>query len=83
MPSKLKSLEPWQQNLAVLWLGTFIAGMGFSEVSPFISLYVDQLGDFTKGQLSIYSGITFGVTFMVVAIVSPLWADSLIAAVEN
>ena len=51
MPSKLKSLEPWQQNLAVLWLGTFIAGMGFSEVSPFISLYVDQLGDFTKGQL--------------------------------
>ncbi|KTE96944.1 transportation protein [Lacticaseibacillus paracasei] len=73
MPSKLKSLEPWQQNLAVLWLGTFIAGMGFSEVSPFISLYVDQLGDFTKGQLSIYSGITFGVTFMVVAIVSPLW----------
>lgn len=65
--------EQWRRNLAVLWLGTFIAGMGFSEVMPFLSLYVDDLGTFTKGQLTIYSGVTYAVTFLVIALVSPLW----------
>ncbi|KRK37705.1 major facilitator superfamily permease [Levilactobacillus parabrevis ATCC 53295] len=59
--------------MAVLWLGTFIAGMGFSEVMPFLSLYVDDLGTFTKGQLTMYSGVTYAVTFFVIALVSPLW----------
>jgi len=65
--------EQWRRNLAVLWLGTFIAGMGFSEVMPFLSLYVDDLGTFTKGQLTMYSGVTYAVTFFVIALVSPLW----------
>ena len=68
-----RQAEQWRRNLAVLWLGTFIAGMGFSEVMPFISLYVDDLGHFTKGQLTIYSGLTYAVTFLVIALVSPLW----------
>ncbi|MFB9768967.1 MFS transporter [Lactiplantibacillus modestisalitolerans] len=68
-----RTLSGWRRNLAVLWLGTFIAGMGFSEVMPFLSLYVGQLGDFTKGQLTIYSGVTYAVTFLVVALVSPIW----------
>ncbi|GAB7169482.1 hypothetical protein TUA1478L_14780 [Lactiplantibacillus plantarum] len=38
------ALTGWRRNLAVLWLGTFIAGMGFSEVMPFLSLYVGQMG---------------------------------------
>ncbi|KRO03979.1 major facilitator superfamily permease [Levilactobacillus paucivorans] len=65
--------EQWRRNLAVLWLGTFIAGMGFSEIMPFLSLYVDDLGTFTKGQLTMYSGVTYAVTFFVIALVSPLW----------
>ncbi len=67
------SLEGWRRNLAVLWLGTFIAGMGFSEIMPFLSLYVGEMGHFTKGQLTMYSGLTYAVTFLVIAIVSPLW----------
>lgn len=67
------TLEGWRRNLAVLWLGTFIAGMGFSEVMPFLSLYVSELGHFTRGQLTMYSGLTYAVTFFVIAVVSPLW----------
>lgn len=67
------ALTGWRRNLAVLWLGTFIAGMGFSEVMPFLSLYVGQMGDFSKNELTMYSGITYAVTFFVVAVVSPLW----------
>lgn len=65
--------EAWRRNLAVLWLGTFIAGMGFSEIMPFLSLYVDDLGTFTKGQLTMYSGVTYAVTFLVIALISPVW----------
>ncbi|GEO69598.1 major facilitator superfamily permease [Levilactobacillus acidifarinae DSM 19394] len=69
----MQKQEAWRRNLAVLWLGTFIAGMGFSEIMPFLSLYVDDLGTFTKGQLTMYSGVTYAVTFLVIAIVSPVW----------
>ncbi len=70
-------LEKWQRNLIVLWLGCFIAGVGFSELAPFLSLYVEELGNFNKGQLSLYSGVTYAITFLVVAIVSPLWGGRL------
>ncbi|KJW12372.1 MFS transporter [Levilactobacillus spicheri] len=65
--------EQWRRNLAVLWLGTFIAGMGFSEIMPFLSLYVDDLGTFSQGELTMYSGVTYAVTFLVIALVSPIW----------
>ena len=63
----------WRRNLAVLWAGSFIAGIGFSEIMPFLSLYVAQMGDFTRSELTLYSGVTYAATFMVVAIVSPIW----------
>lgn len=57
----------------MLWFGTFIAGVGFSEITPFLSLYVGEMGDFTRQRLTLYSGATYGATFLVVAIVSPIW----------
>lgn len=69
----------WRQNLLILWFGTFMAGLAFSEIMPFLSLYVDTLGTFTKSQLNLYSGITFAATYFVTAIASPIWgklADS-------
>lgn len=65
--------SPWRRNLSVLWGCTFIAGIAFSEITPFMSLYVGQLGNFTKAQVSLYSGLVFAATFFVTAIVSPLW----------
>ena len=50
--------EPWEQNLFVLWFGTFMAGIGFSLVMPFMSLYIDTLGSYTTSQLNFWSGIT-------------------------
>lgn len=61
------------QNLTVLWFGTFMAGIGFSEVMPFLSLYVDTLGNFSHDQLSLYSGFAFAATYLVTALASPFW----------
>ncbi|MDU6522642.1 MAG: multidrug efflux MFS transporter [Enterococcus sp.] len=57
----------------VLWFGTFMAGIGFSLVMPFMYLYIDSLGSYTNQQLNFWSGITFSSTFLITAIVSPLW----------
>lgn len=65
--------QPWEQNLFVLWFGTFMAGVAFSLIMPFMSLYIDTLGDFSKTELNFYSGITYSSTFLITAIVSPLW----------
>ncbi|WP_461227381.1 MFS transporter [Lacticaseibacillus suihuaensis] len=65
--------NPWRRNLYVLWGCTFIAGVAFSELMPFMSLYVSQLGNFTKAQVSFYSGLVYAATFLVTAIVSPIW----------
>ena len=75
---KNKLFQPrptWQKNLIVLWFGTFMAGIGFSLVMPFMSLYIDSLGSYTNQQLNFWSGITFSSTFLITAIVSPLWGQ--------
>ncbi|KRM11846.1 multidrug efflux MFS transporter [Paucilactobacillus suebicus] len=65
--------EPWEKNLIVLWFSLFANGMAFSEIMPFMSLYIDTLGKFTKNQLNFYSGLIFSITFLVLAVISPLW----------
>jgi DHA1 family multidrug resistance protein-like MFS transporter len=63
----------WRQNLAVLWAGNFMTGMGFSMTMPFLPLFIKTLGNFTKPQLTLLSGSAFAITFLVKAIVSPFW----------
>lgn len=65
--------EYWQRNLVVLWFGTFMTGIGSSLIAPFISLYISTLGNYSKTELNIWSGLVFSSTFIVLAIVSPLW----------
>lgn len=78
MVSKVKDAvfrkrEPWEKNLVVLWFGTFMAGIGFSLVMPFMSLYIDTLGNYSTSQLNFWSGLTFSSTFLVTTLISPWW----------
>ncbi|WP_125708864.1 MFS transporter [Lacticaseibacillus porcinae] len=75
MDDKTRENGPWKRNLYVLWFCTFVAGIAFSEIMPFLSLYVSQMGSFTKQQLTFWSGAIYAVTFLVTAIVSPLWGS--------
>lgn len=68
-----KKKEVWEKNLTILWLGTFMAGIAFSLVAPFMSLYIDTLGHFNTRQLNFWSGIAFSSTFFVTALISPFW----------
>ncbi|UQS87391.1 MFS transporter [Nicoliella spurrieriana] len=68
-----ESNRNWRKNLWVLLFGTFITGVAFNEVIPFMSLYISDLGTFTSGQLSILSGIVYAASFLVVALTAPFW----------
>ena len=63
----------WKRNLFVLSIAVFIAGIAFSEVMPFLPLYIKTLGKFSKQQLNFWSGLVFSGTYFVSAIVSPWW----------
>ncbi|MFK3587293.1 MFS transporter [Lactobacillus sp. 23-2] len=63
----------WKRNLHVSAVSVFLAGIAFSEVTPFLSLYIDSLGKFSHQQLSFWSGAIFSVVFIVAALISPMW----------
>lgn len=68
-----KTSVTWRHNLVALSISVFIAGIAFSEVMPFLSLYIDTLGHFTHQQLNFWSGLVFSGIYFVSAVVSPWW----------
>ncbi|MDB6236740.1 MFS transporter [Lactobacillus amylovorus] len=69
----MKEKPIWKKNLFVLSIAVFIAGIAFSEIMPFLSLYINTLGNFSHQQLNFWSGIVYSGTFIVSAAVSPWW----------
>lgn len=66
----------WKRNLFVCWVGVFIAAIGMSEVAPILPLYIRYLGIQNKSLVSQLSGITFGSTYLITAIFSPIWGHA-------
>lgn len=71
--SRFNNRENWQKKVIVLWIGTFLTGIGMSSVLPFLPLFIQTLGNFSKAELNIYTSLAFASTFLVSAIVSPIW----------
>jgi len=68
-------MEAWKVNLISVWLGCFFTGLAMSQILPFLPLYVEQLGVTGYQSLSLWSGLVFSGTFLVSAVVSPLWGS--------
>lgn len=76
MQDKLEKLPAgWHKAFATLWLGNLITGMGYSMTMPFVSLFIADLGHYSKFEISMYSGLAFAVTFITQAIMSPIWGS--------
>lgn len=71
-----KSKTPqWKKNLWALWFGNFATGAGASMALPFLPLFINELGNFPKWQLTLYAGLAFSSVFLSQAIVSPMWGN--------
>jgi MFS family permease len=66
-------MEMWKRNLIVCWFGMFVSSVGMSQIAPVLPLYIKNLGVHHTALIEQFSGIAFGVTFIVSAVFSPIW----------
>ncbi|MEK4351976.1 multidrug efflux MFS transporter [Paenibacillus sp. FSL R5-0475] len=66
-------MSMWKRNLFVCWFGMFVTGVGMSQIAPVLPLYIKHLGVDNADSVAQFSGIAFGITFIVSAIFSPIW----------
>ncbi|MEK3983674.1 multidrug efflux MFS transporter [Paenibacillus sp. FSL K6-3166] len=66
-------MSMWKRNLIVCWFGMFVTGVGMSQIAPVLPLYIKHLGVDNADSIAQFSGIAFGITFIVSAIFSPIW----------
>src|SRR5260370_41782344 len=67
------SLEGWRRTVWALTLIVFAAFVGFQFFSPFLPLYVHELGVTDPGRIALWSGLLSAVTPAVSGLLSPLF----------
>lgn len=68
-------MESWERNVWALALVVFIAFVGFAFFSPFLPLYVIELGVTDRTQVALWSGVLTAVTPAVSGLLGPLWGS--------
>jgi DHA1 family multidrug resistance protein-like MFS transporter len=63
----------WKKNLYVCWFGIFVASVGMSQIAPVLPLYIKHLGIQSPALIAQFTGLAFGITFIISAIFSPVW----------
>lgn len=66
-------MEFWEKNLFVCWFCVLVISSGGSQLAPILPLYIEHLGVNNIAQIEQWSGIAFGITFISLAIFSPVW----------
>ncbi|QHT63286.1 multidrug efflux MFS transporter [Paenibacillus lycopersici] len=66
----------WKRNLIVCWFGMFMTSVGMSQLAPVLPLYIKQLGVEDAAAIAQYSGLAFGITFILSALFSPIWGHA-------
>lgn len=69
-------MEIWKRNLLVCWFGMFVTGVGMSQLAPILPLYIKQLGVHNANSIAQFSGIAFGITYIISAVFSPIWGHA-------
>jgi MFS transporter, DHA1 family, multidrug resistance protein len=64
----------WKRNLVVLWIGVFFCGMAYTITVPFLPIFLHEDLGIVHG-LKAWSGVSFGITFLFSALISPFWGS--------
>ena len=67
------SSEGWQRNVWALSLSVFIAFVGFQFFSPFLPLYIRELGVTDPARIALWSGLIAAVTPAVSGLLAPVF----------
>lgn len=56
-----------------MWFANFFIAGSITMVQPFLSLYIDTLGNFSDDYVQTWSGFIFSITFVSAFLFSPIW----------
>ncbi|MGR9048325.1 MFS transporter [Halobacillus faecis] len=56
-----------------MWTANFFIAGSITMVLPFLSLYIEELGNYTDAYVQTWSGWVFGITFVSAFLCSPIW----------
>lgn len=62
-----------KRNLSIMWFANFFIAASMTMVIPFLSLYIETLGNYSNDYVQKWSGWVFAITFLIAFIVSPFW----------
>ena len=62
----------WKRNVFVLAFANACAAASYTMLVPFLPLYLLELG-VEQNQVALYSGAVFSITFLIAAIMAPIW----------
>ncbi|WP_286171916.1 MFS transporter [Gracilibacillus phocaeensis] len=62
-----------KRNAAIMWFANFFIAASLTMVIPFLSLYIETLGNYSDDYVQRWSGWVFAISFLIAFIVSPFW----------
>lgn len=74
----MKQRNSWRKNVYILAVCNSFTAASYTMIVPFLPLYLMELGA-DESDVAVYSGFVYAVTFLIAAIMAPIWgklADS-------
>ncbi|MGH2319440.1 MFS transporter [Planococcus sp. 4-30] len=66
-------MDTQKKNFFIIMFTNFLVAGSTTMIMPFLSLYIESLGNFTDEYVQRWSGLVFGITFVAALIMSPIW----------
>lgn len=67
--------EPWQRNLAVLWIAQTLTILAFSVFFPFLPLYIQFLGVSGEVEAAQWAGVIGAASALSLTAAQPIWGS--------
>lgn len=62
-----------KKNFAIIMFTNFLVAGSTTMIMPFLSLYIDSMGNYSDEYVQRWAGIVFGITFVAALLMSPVW----------
>ena len=69
----MKTLPQTKHNFIVILIANFLVAASATMIMPFLSLYIDTLGNFSDNYVQKWAGFIFAATFVTALLMSPIW----------
>lgn len=66
-------MDVQKRNFIIIMVTNFLVAGSTTMIMPFLSLYIESLGDFSDEYVQRWAGLVFGVTFVAALFMSPVW----------